>query len=661
MNQSEVNVVRVSRRAWAEAGLSDTQLWNDSRRGKLRICGRGEESTIEIDPQSVGWSRLKSLGLSLREGEAKQERLRIEIDEESKAFFERYRKPNGEPLEADKVREHTACASILRCIERHRQEVEANRRKYGVRRLSKAQVWEELLRLYGRAAREYRCREIGNVRHFERVLKRYCKEGAKALISGKTGNDNGRVVNRKIENLLLALYRMKDKPFVEEVCEDYNDFLRGRIEVYDKATGEVYQPADFRDRDGNPLEVSKTTVWRYLKDIANYTAVYQDRNGRFDYTNTMRPKHYRRIGEYSMSKITVDDVALSRQSVRGWVYKYQATDVVSGYIFRPAYIIGKPTVETVEECFRNMFCECLEMGLPVGGQLDAEHHLIQDMEWLGEIFPFVYLNPTAWSKRAEHTNRLLKYGVSKRRGHIRGRWYARHEAYRSVRNKVKGDFVEEQSQPQTIVADDLADIDEYNNQLHPKQKTFPGMTRKDVLLKHINPEIKGAERWRLYRYIGNRTECTIIGNDFVRVEGGEYEIKDLGGLERMKPNSRKVEAYHLPEADGRVEIVYLYQGETYIGEAENRQKYRYNENTIEHTEQDKDNIRHQAKRVAKFDHWVRERREEIGRVGKMQASRREEIEATAVEIVESEQPKGYDLAAEMEQDIDYAQIAFESL
>ena len=66
---------------------------------------------------------------------------------------------------------------------------------------------------------------------------------------------------------------------------------------------------------------------------------------------SLRLKEYKpmRISrQWTMSKITIDDVALSRRSVKGWVYKYQATDVVSGYIFRPAYIIGKPTTETVK-------------------------------------------------------------------------------------------------------------------------------------------------------------------------------------------------------------------------------------------------------------------------------------------------------------------------
>jgi len=59
-------------------------------------------------------------------------------------------------------------------------------------------------------------------------------------------------------------------------------------------------------------------------------------------------------------------------------------------------------------------------------------------------------------------------------------------------------FGEPEFQPQTIVADDLADIEMHNNELHPLQHTFPGMTRKEVFMKCANPELKAIEKWKLY-------------------------------------------------------------------------------------------------------------------------------------------------------------------
>lgn len=662
MYQIEGNTVRINRRQWHEAGLSDTQLWNDSRNGKLRICGRGEDSCIEFDTDKIKYDRLKKLGLKISDdSKVSQERIFVDIDPDIRAFFDNYRKPNGQPLSLEEVLEHTNCASILKNIKEQKDSVENARKGFGVRKMPKGEMWRQMFELYTKSALEYNCRQFGNVRYFERVFKKYCKDGAKSLLSGKIGNDSTRVVSRRMENLFLALYRTTDKPFAEQVYEDYIAFVRGNVEIYDKETGEVFDPKEFRDKNGRPIEVSKTTVWNYLKKAINLTAIYEDRNGNFDYTDKMRPKNYRKRGQWTMSKITIDDVALSRRSVKGWVYKYQVTDVVSGYIFRPAYIIGKPTTETVKEALRNMFCQCLELGLPIGGQLDAEHHLIADMEWLGDVFPFVYFNPSAWSKRAEHTNKQLKYGVSKKNGHTRGRWYSRHEAYKSIRNKVKGDYLEPQYQPQTIVADDLSDIDEYNNQLHPQQKIYPGMTRRDVLLRFANPNIISAPRWRLYRYVGNMDYCTIYNNDYVKAANGEFELIDFESLKQLKPNNYKVEAYWLPEEDGSVEQVYLYQGDTYIGEAVNRRQYRYNENTIEQTDEDRANMLHQQKRAARFDKMIRDRRAEIGKVGKIKSETNTYISNIEADIVESEQPKGYEVTEEWTEDINYGSIAIEQL
>jgi len=117
-----------------------------------------------------------------------------------------------------------------------------------------------------------------------------------------------------------------------------------------------------------------------------------------------------------------------------------------------------------------------------------------------------------------------------------------------VRNKVAGDYIEPEHQPQTIVADDLADIEKYNNALHPKQKTYPGMTRKDVLIMCANKELPMAEEWRLYKYIGNTDECTIYNNDYVKAAHGEFEILDFECLNQLKPNNWNVTAYWLPNA-----------------------------------------------------------------------------------------------------------------
>jgi len=125
MYQVEGNVVRVSRRAWEQAGLTNTQLWNDSRSGKLRICGRGEDSAIEFDTDKIKYDRLKKLGLKISdESKVSQEKIFVEIDPDVRDFFDTYRKPNGQPLSLEDVLEHTSCASILKSLKEQKDKNE---------------------------------------------------------------------------------------------------------------------------------------------------------------------------------------------------------------------------------------------------------------------------------------------------------------------------------------------------------------------------------------------------------------------------------------------------------------------------------------------------------------------------------------------------------
>jgi hypothetical protein len=356
----------------------------------------------------------------------------------------------------------------------------------------------------------------------------------------------------------------------------------------------------------------------------------------------------------------MDDRTLSRKSVEGWVNSYIAVDVVSGYWFRPAYIVGRPTADTVYEAFRNMFCELDELGLPTPAELEVEHFLMKNFPWLQDVFSFVRFCSGPPEKRAEHAIKAQKYGAAKRAGHSRGRWYAKHEAWRVVRNKVDGDFVEPEYQPQTIVADDLADIEAHNNEMHPLQHTFPGMTRKEVYLKRVNPNLAPIERWRLYRHIGNVQECTIYNNDYVMANNETFELANFDCLQYLKPNNRKVEAYWLPTESGSVETVYLYQDETYIGEATNRALRSYNECAAERTDTDKANMLYQHKRIAKFDKKIKDKRSYIPQVGVMDATTSRTIMSVPVEIVRSAPVKNYD-EYEYEFAENYAEKALEQL
>lgn len=655
---------------WCAAGLSYAQFNHDSKDGNLTFLRRGLNGNTIIDVRSIRRpERIAAIEAKFGPIEQSEQAALYQAkpDTEARVFYTAYRKADGTPLEARLIEQYTNRASLLEALKRGLETQRAERARVG-KKVKMGEWYQEAMSWYNGQREQYPCAEISNARSFERVFKAYCNEGYSSIVSKAIGNDNSRKVSVKTENLIVALWRTNGKPFKERVWELYMEFVTGDRELYDKETGEVFRPDDFRHK-GRTLELSQATVWAYLSQVMNTTAVYADRNGNFAYQNTLRPKHMRKLGQYSLSKISMDDVALSRQTWDGkWVYKYMAVDVLSGYWFKPAYVVGKPGHKEVAECFRNMFRELTANGMPMPGELEVEHHLMEDLEWLGDVFPFVRFCASATEKRAEHNIRALKYGAAKDAGHTNGRWYARSEAYSSVRKKVDGDYEIEGAKltAEQLIADDLADIEAHNNELHKRQKTFAGMTRKDVLMKCVNPDLKPIEEWYLLRWIGKQTGTSIVNNNRVQVNGEQFELKDFGCIERLKPNSRKVEAYWIDRvpaegnkagAVGEVERVYLYQGDTYIGEAENMEKWRYNEFAAERGAGDMAAMLHQQKRVAKFDKMIRNRRQQLPRVG--MATVPAEVVEVPVEVIETEQPRNYQ--GDEWEAVDYTKMAMESL
>lgn len=642
---------------WCNAGLSYDQFKHDSKSGQLTILRRGVGGNTIIDFNSIKRPDRKETieqALGVAEKAESSDLFIFEPDSEARSYFLLQRRADGSPLDPERIEEYVNRASIFKSIKNAFDRHSSARAKKN-KKPKMGEFWRSALSFYQEQSRIYTCSPINNVRSFERAFKSYLNDRYASIVHKGVGNDSARVVSRPMEKLIVAIWRMNDKPFVSRVHELYLEFVSGYKELHDKETGEIFRPDDFRHK-GRAMEVSVATIWNYLKDVVNETSVYMDRNGNFDYVNKKRPKQHRKLGKYSLSKISMDDVAMSRKSVRGWIYKYIAVDVVSGYWFRPTYIIGKPTHATVIETFRNMFCELIELGLPMPGELEVEHHLMKDLDWLGELFPFVRFCDSPTEKRAEHAIKSLKYGSAKKAGHTRGRWYAKHEAYRSIRNKVSGDFIEPEFQPQTIVADDLADIERHNNELHPLQKTYPGKTRRQVLMENINPTLKKIDSWHLLRYIGNETETSIYNNDYLPVSNEKFELTDFSCLKRLKPNNTEVVAYWLPEEDGSIKRVYIYQDGKYIGEALNRSEFDYNECAIERTDEDKENMLHQDKRLSKYDKFIKEQRSDIPKVGYMDMETVREVLSVPTEIVEGEQPE-----EDYEYPEDWATIALSSL
>lgn len=612
-----------------------------SARGQINVVrlgkGLGNYALIEIAtlPQRFK-DRIKA-----KYGEMEQNILKdwfgqhYRIDAEARSFYTRFRFEDGSALPPDKINEYTVNASVLKAVVSVMADTNIMRKAMNGQTIN----WGEMA-----GAISYYKAEFGHTlplspHRFRERVNAYQKEGYESLISKKFKNQNTRKVNYRIERLLLSLDSQPERPYNTTVAEMYNMFVIGELQVADPETGELFDPLDFVDKKGNPIVLSEATIANYLNTPKNKALRAKLHDTQWDFNNQYRPYHLRAHAVYSLSKISLDDRDLPRPMHNGQRVKaYYAYDVVSGAVVGYAYNRLK-TRDLFLDCMRNMFQTLDRNGFYMPAELEVEHHLVENfadgLMKAGVVFPLIrWCNPgNSREKRAEHFNRAKKYGVEKRLQVGVGRWYARLEANRPKVDKVYDEqnntYKEKSYSYEELVADDIRAIQEYNNQLHPNQKMYPGMTRWDVLAGRQNPDLRPFDKAVLYRFIGEHTSTTIKQNMYCTVQYQQYRLPSPEVIDRLAPRNMKVDAYWLADGEGNVKEVYLYQNDEYIctcGLLE-----RYNEATVEQTAADHAAYTEQAKYVSQFDKMMKDGKIQKVVVMKNEDAREiEQVEARAV-------------------------------
>ena len=581
--------------------------------------------------------------IKLKYGDMKEDVIRnwlgshYHIDAKAREFYTRFRFDNGDTLPPEHIQEYTVNASVIEAVMRAMEDATFMRKAMKAGPVN----WGELA-----GAISYYQAEFGHTlpvssNRFKKRVNDFKANGYESLISRKFMNQNRRKVTYDIERLLLSIDAQPEQPFNTTVWEQYNLFVQGELELYDPETGEVLNPADFTDKDGNPLVLSPATVANYLNNPKNKALRGKLHMSQWDFNNAYRPYHLRSIGEYSLSKVSLDDRDLPRPMKDGnRVKAYYAYDVVSGAVVGYAYNRYK-TTELFLDCMRNMFQTLDRNGMYIPAELEVEHHLVSDfadgLMQAGTVFPLIrWCNPgNSREKRAEHKNREKKYGVEKRTQVGIGRWYAKLEANRPKEEKVYDEknntYKVKTYSYEELVADDIRAIETFNAQPHPNQKRYPGMSRWDVLCAHQNPNLAPWDKAVLYRFIGQHTETTIRQNTYCTVMYNQYGLPSPEIIEKLEPRNYKVDAYYLPDADGTINEVYIYQNGRYIATC--KAVARYNENTAEQTEADKAAYTEQAKYVAQFDKMMKDGKiKRVGILAKEEAKLITEVQAEAVPL-----------------------------
>lgn len=581
--------------------------------------------------------------IKLKYGDMKEDVIRnwlgshYHINAKAREFYTRFRFDNGDALPPEHIQEYTVNASVIEAVMRAMEDATFMRKAMKAGPVN----WGELA-----GAISYYQAEFGHTlpvssNRFKKRVNDFKANGYESLISRKFMNQNRRKVTYDIERLLLSIDAQPEQPFNTTVWEQYNLFVQGELELYDPETGEVLNPADFTDKDGNPLVLSPATVANYLNNPKNKALRGKLHMSQWDFNNAYRPYHLRSIGEYSLSKVSLDDRDLPRPMKDGnRVKAYYAYDVVSGAVVGYAYNRYK-TTELFLDCMRNMFQTLDRNGMYIPAELEVEHHLVSDfadgLMQAGTVFPLIrWCNPgNSREKRAEHKNREKKYGVEKRTQVGIGRWYAKLEANRPKEEKVYDEknntYKVKTYSYEELVADDIRAIETFNAQPHPNQKRYPGMSRWDVLCAHQNPNLAPWDKAVLYRFIGQHTETTIRQNTYCTVMYNQYGLPSPEIIEKLEPRNYKVDAYYLPDADGTINEVYIYQNGRYIATC--KPVARYNENTAEQTEYDKAAYTEQSKYVAQFDKMMKDGKiKRVGILAKEEAKLITEVQAEAVPL-----------------------------
>ncbi|WP_276910402.1 hypothetical protein [Hallella colorans] len=546
-----------------------------------------------------------------------------EMDQAAIAFFHD-RSKTGIDLDEKKKREYIINASVLNCCIKLYERARDSQRLFGGK-----YNWDMMAKTIEILREELGHTLPTSTLRFRKKVNDYKRGGYGCLISGKFGNQSARKVDYKTEQLILGLAVLPNKPYNTNIAEMYNMFVCGELDVYDPKTGELMNPDDFVDKKmGEPLELSESTINNYLNKPKNRVLVEHALSSWTTFMHEQMPHVHRHAPEFSLSKISFDDRDLPRKlkDTKARPKAYYAYDVMSQCVVGFAYNRNK-NVDLVVECFRSMFRLLERRGWNCPAQVEVENHLMS--QWkdsflkAGVLFPFVrFCAPqNSQEKYAEPMNGAKKRSVEHRNHLGIGRFYAKDRHYRTEAKKVFDELNDTYEDKQyyswdELIADDMRDVMEFNNSLHPNQKKYPGMTRWQVLEANLNPTLQPIAKSVLARFIGEHVETSIRRNSYCRVAYEDWWLSDVSVMEKLAPNNWKVDAYYLTDEDGSVKNVYIYQNDMLIDELQNVGTF--NTADCEQTEEDKAIFVEQQKKIAGFNKWVADKA--IDRLGVMKAT-----------------------------------------
>ena len=444
------------------------------------------------------------------------------VTREITSYYNDYQYPDGGYLLPEAIDKYIVNASVLTALVKLEEARKNERVKLGgsLRGIIDG-LYEDAHSFNAVLLPKYECKHTlnTNLRSFKRQFKSFKDSGLYSVIIDPEGKrrKNALVRDEKTEQLLDNMFAgQKHKPTATEVADQYQAFLAGYIEIANKATGEEYNPKDYK-----PL--SNRSITSYLATWESKIGTYAKRSGdRQKLSQIFEPYHSMERPLLAGSIISIDDRQPPFEYEKGKrMWWYLAIDVASEAIVAWAY--GKTKEELIINFYKNLVSNFNNWGLELPAELECESSLNSSFKdtFLQEGSMFEYVRIYANKARSKIVERFfgeLRYRMEKK--HVG--WIARPFAM-SESNQAGADS-------KTIVPYNklveqcMKDIVTWNNMPHGKDKSI---ARFDYFLQRQNPDLKKTNYKSFAKYLGELSKSSCNAG-IVRFNNGEWILGDKG-------------------------------------------------------------------------------------------------------------------------------------